>query len=135
MIDGWFRTGDIATKDDDGYVRIVDRKKDMIIRGGFNVYSREVEEVLSTHPAIALAAVVGRPDEVFGEEIVAVVQLHPDIPPMSSAEMVEWAKANLAKYKYPREFIFVEQVPLGSGGKILKRELAEMVARLSSAPP
>ncbi|ARQ13817.1 long-chain-fatty-acid--CoA ligase protein (plasmid) [Rhizobium etli] len=135
MIDGWFRTGDIATKDDDGYVRIVDRKKDMIIRGGFNVYSREVEEVLSTHPAIALAAVIGRPDEVFGEEIVAVVQLHPDIPPMSSAEMVEWAKANLAKYKYPREFIFVEQVPLGSGGKILKRELAEMVARLSSAPP
>ncbi|KMS56803.1 long-chain-fatty-acid--CoA ligase [Sphingobium cupriresistens] len=135
MVDGWFRTGDIATKDEDGYVRIVDRKKDMIIRGGFNVYSREIEEVLSTHPAIALAAVVGRPDDLFGEEIVAVVQLHRDMAGISSSDMVEWAKRHLAKYKYPREFVFVETIPLGPSGKILKRELAELVARLSTASP
>jgi Acyl-CoA synthetases (AMP-forming)/AMP-acid ligases II len=129
IVDGWFRTGDIAKKDKDGYVTIIDRKKDMIIRGGYNVYSREVEEVLSTHPAIALAAVVGRPDDVFGEEIVAVIQFHEDAASVSADELLDWSKAKLAKYKYPREFLFVDKLPTGSGGKILKRELAEIVKK------
>ncbi|MDP3551810.1 MAG: long-chain fatty acid--CoA ligase [Novosphingobium sp.] len=135
MVDGWFRTGDIATKCGDGYVTIVDRKKDMIIRGGFNVYSREVEEVLNTHPAIALAAVVGRPDDLFGEEIVAFVQLRADATVVSSADLLEWSKIKMAKYKYPREFHFVESMPLGSGGKMLKRNLAEMALKKPEKSP
>jgi long-chain acyl-CoA synthetase len=129
LVDGWFRTGDLGVKDADGYLTIVDRKKDMIIRGGFNVYPREVEEVLMTHPAVAMAAVVGRPDDVFGEEVVAVLRLRESSAAVTAEEVLTWARERLAKYKYPREVIFVTSMPLNAGGKILKRELAELVMR------
>jgi long-chain acyl-CoA synthetase len=129
LVDGWFRTGDIGIKDDDGYLKIIDRKKDMIIRGGFNVYPREVEEVLMTHPAVSMAAVIGRPDDVFGEEIVAVLRLNAAAGSVTADEIIAWSRERLAKYKYPREVRFVAEMPVGSGGKILKRELAQFVRR------
>jgi long-chain acyl-CoA synthetase len=120
--DGWFRTGDIARRDEDGYYYIIDRSKDMIIRGGFNVYPREVEEVLMTHPAVSLAAVVGVPDESHGEEIKAyVIPVHGSTA--TEQELVGWAKENLANYKYPRTIEFREDLPMTATGKILKREL------------
>jgi len=127
LVDGWFRTGDIGIKDDEGYLRIVDRKKDLIIRGGFNVYPREVEEVLMAHSAVAMAAVVGRPDVVFGEEVVAVLRLHDAHASVPVEEILAWARERLAKYKYPREAHVVTSMPLNASGKILKRELAEFV--------
>jgi long-chain acyl-CoA synthetase len=129
LVDGWFRTGDLGIKDADGYLTIVDRKKDMIIRGGFNIYPREVEEVLMTHPAVAMAAVVGRPDEVFGEEVVAVLRLHESAGAVTSEEILSWTRERLAKYKYPREALLVTSMPVNPSGKILKRELAELVNR------
>jgi long-chain acyl-CoA synthetase len=129
LIDGWFRTGDIGIKDAEGYLRIVDRKKDVIIRGGFNVYPREVEEVLMTHPAVSMVAVVGRPDELFGEEIVAVLRLREGYTSTSVSEILSWSRERLAKYKYPREAHVVDSMPLNSSGKILKRELAKLVTR------
>jgi len=122
MRHGWFHTGDIGTIDDDGYVTIVDRKKDMILRGGFNVYPREIEEVLVTHPAISLAAVVGVPDERLGEEVKAFVVLKPGAS-VSPAELVEWSRDQMAAYKYPRSFELREALPMGPTGKILKRAL------------
>jgi long-chain acyl-CoA synthetase len=120
--DGWFRTGDIARRDESGYYYIIDRSKDMIIRGGFNVYPREVEEVLMTHPGVSLAAVVGIPHDSHGEEIKAYV-----IPVYGATttedELVSWAKENLANYKYPRVVEFREELPMTATGKILKREL------------
>ncbi|MFE3453467.1 long-chain fatty acid--CoA ligase [Nonomuraea sp. NPDC059194] len=122
MNDGWFRTGDIATRDEDGYYAIIDRAKDMIIRGGFNVYPRELEEVLMTHPAVSLAAVVGIPHESHGEEIKAYI-----IPNAGASitedELVAWCKENMAAYKYPRVVEFRESLPMTATGKILKREL------------
>ncbi|MFF8649621.1 long-chain fatty acid--CoA ligase [Streptomyces griseoluteus] len=121
--DGWFRTGDLARRDKDGFYYVVDRAKDLIIRGGFNVYPREIEEVLMTHPAISLAAVVGVPHESHGEEIKAFVILdrgaeaHPD-------ELIAWGKEQMAGYKYPRIVEIVPTLPMTSTGKILKRELA-----------
>jgi len=130
-IDGWFRSGDIGTIDDDGFITILDRKKDMILRGGFNVYPREVEEVMLQHPAIAQCAVIGVPDQVHGEEVVAVVvsQQHAR-DSVSGEEIVAWAREHLARHKYPRRVEFVDGYPLGPSGKILKREL---VARFSEA--
>jgi long-chain acyl-CoA synthetase len=119
---GWFRTGDIATRDEDGYYYIVDRKKDMIIRGGYNVYPRELEEVLYGHPAIAEAAVIGVPNEKFGEEVKAVVALKPG-QTCSAEELLAYTKARLAAYKYPRFYEFRDALPKGPTGKILKREL------------
>jgi long-chain acyl-CoA synthetase len=120
--DGWFRTGDIATRDEDGYYAIVDRTKDMIIRGGFNVYPREVEEVLMTHPAVSLAAVVGVPHGSYGEEVKAYVV--PSTGAMASeSELVAWCRENMAAYKYPRTIEFRESLPMTATGKILKREL------------
>ena len=120
--DGWFRTGDIARRDEDGFYYIIDRSKDMIIRGGFNVYPREVEEVLMTHPGVSLAAVVGIPHDSHGEEIKAYV-----IPvygaTVTEDELVGWAKENLANYKYPRVVEFRDDLPMTATGKILKREL------------
>ena len=129
-IDGWFRSGDIGTIDDDGFITILDRKKDMILRGGFNVYPREVEEVMLQHPAIAQCAVIGVPDQVHGEEVVAVVvsQQHAR-DSVSGEEIVAWAREHLARHKYPRRVEFVDGYPLGPSGKILKREL---VARFSA---
>lgn len=121
--DGWFRTGDLARRDADGYYYIVDRRKDMIIRGGFNVYPRELEEVLMTHPAVSLVAVVGIPHPSHGEEIKAFVCKNPGFEELSEEELVAWGKEQFAAYKYPRIVEFVSQMPLTSTGKILKREL------------
>ncbi|MYW63385.1 AMP-binding protein [Streptomyces sp. SID8379] len=122
LVDGWFRTGDLGTKDEDGFLRIVDRKKDIIIRGGYNVYPREVEEVLMRHPAIGHVAVIGLPDDIHGEEVCAVIVLKPDTT-LDAAELTEWSKEHLGKHKYPRRIEFTDQLPLGPSMKILKREL------------
>ena len=119
---GWFYTGDLAFMDEDGYFFIKDRVKDMIIRGGFNVYPREVEEVLYGHPAIAEAAVIGVPDPALGEEIKAVVALKPG-QAVSEQELIAYCKERLAAYKYTRSVEFRETLPKTATGKILKREL------------
>jgi long-chain acyl-CoA synthetase len=128
VVDGWFRSGDLGTKDADGFVSIVDRKKDMVLRGGFNVYPREVEEVLLRHPAIAQVAVIALPHDVHGEEVCAVVVAAPDTAP-TAEEIVAWSKEQIAAHKYPRVVHFVDAFPLGPSGKVLKREL---VARFAS---
>ncbi|HET9498818.1 MAG TPA: long-chain fatty acid--CoA ligase [Marmoricola sp.] len=122
MRDGWFRTGDLARRDEDGFYYIVDRAKDMIIRGGYNVYPREVEEVLMTHEAVSLAAVVGVPHERHGEEIKAFVILNEGAS-VTEEELVGWAKEQMAGYKYPRIVEFAPSLPMTATGKILKREL------------
>ncbi|TDQ48197.1 long-chain-fatty-acid--CoA ligase [Actinorugispora endophytica] len=122
MRDGWFRTGDIARRDEEGFYFIVDRSKDMIIRGGYNVYPREIEEVLMTHPEVSLAAVVGVPHETHGEEIKAYV-IPAEGATATEAEIVAWAKERLAAYKYPRVVDFRTELPMTATGKILKREL------------
>ncbi|MDP9101231.1 MAG: long-chain fatty acid--CoA ligase [Actinomycetota bacterium] len=123
IVDGWFRTGDLGTKDAEGYVRIVDRKKDMVIRGGYNVYPRDVEEVLLRHPAVAQVAVIGLPDEQYGEEVCAVVIADAAGEHVTEGALVAWAKDQLAAYKYPRRVFFTDTFPLGPSGKVLKREL------------
>jgi long-chain acyl-CoA synthetase len=120
--DGWFYTGDLGRIDDDGYFFIVDRKKDMIIRGGYNVYPREIEEVLYEHPAVLEAAVVGVPHTELGEEVAAAVVLKPDAQ-ISVLELREYVKREVAAYKYPRHVWFVEELPKGATGKLLKREI------------
>jgi long-chain acyl-CoA synthetase len=122
MRHGWFHTGDIGTIDADGYVSIVDRKKDMIIRGGFNVYPRELEEVMLTHPAISLVAVIGVPDDRLGEEVKAVVVLKTGAT-VSEAELIDWCREQMAAFKYPRSIEFRAALPISPTGKILKREL------------
>ena len=122
MRDGWFRTGDLARRDDDGFYYIVDRAKDMIIRGGFNVYPREIEEVLMTHEAVSLAAVVGVPHESHGEEIKAYV-IKNEGAELTEDELVAWCKEQMASYKYPRIVEFSDGLPMTATGKILKREL------------
>ena len=124
--DGWFRTGDIGTRDADGYLYVVDRKKDMIIRGGFNVYPRELEEVLLTHPAVSLAAVVGVPHSSHGEEVKAFVVRAPGAE-LTEAGLIDWCRQNMAAYKYPRIVEFRDSLPMTATGKILKRELARQV--------
>ena len=120
--DGWFRTGDLARVDEDGWYYIVDRSKDMIIRGGYNVYPREIEEVLLTHPEVSLVAVIGVPDEVHGEEVKAVVIRNPGST-LTVEELGAWCKQEMAGYKYPRIIEFVDSLPMTATGKILKREL------------
>ena len=122
MRDGWFRTGDLARRDEDGYYYIVDRAKDMIIRGGFNVYPREIEEVLMTHPAVSLAAVVGVPHDSHGEEVKAFVIRNPGAK-ITEDELIAWGKEQMAAYKYPRIVEFRDALPMTATGKILKREL------------
>jgi len=121
--DGWFATGDMARIDEDGYFFIVDRKKDLIIRGGYNVYPREVEEVLYEHPAVREAAVVGVPHDDLGEEIGAAVALK-DGESVEADELRDFVKEQLAAYKYPRKIWFVDELPKGPTGKILKREIS-----------
>ncbi|MFF9490189.1 long-chain fatty acid--CoA ligase [Streptomyces sp. NPDC014676] len=121
--DGWFRSGDIARKDADGFYHIVDRAKDMIVRGGFNVYPREIEELLMTHPAVSLVAVLGVPNDSHGEEIKAVVVRKKDHDDVTEADISAWAKERLAAYKYPRIVEFRDSLPLTATGKILKREI------------
>ncbi|MBA4491785.1 long-chain fatty acid--CoA ligase [Paracoccus sp. S1E-3] len=120
--DGWFRTGDLARQDADGYFYVIDRTKDMIIRGGFNVYPREIEEVLLTHPAISMAAVIGVPQDSHGEEIKAFIILQAGAE-ADPAEIIAWSKARMAAYKYPRIVEIVAALPMTATGKILKREL------------
>jgi long-chain acyl-CoA synthetase len=122
MNDGWFRTGDLARRDGDGFYYIIDRAKDMIIRGGFNVYPREIEEVLITHPAVSLAAVLGVPDKIHGEETKAYVILKKGAT-ATSEELIEWSKSQMAAYKYPRIIEVASSLPMTTTGKILKREL------------
>lgn len=122
--DGWLHTGDIGTFDEDGFVYITDRVKDMIIRGGFNVYPREIEEVLMTHPAVSLAAVIGIPHDSHGEEVKAFVILN-EGSEESPEEIVSWCKENMAAYKYPRIVEIRGELPMTATGKILKRELRE----------
>jgi long-chain acyl-CoA synthetase len=119
---GWFHSGDLAYMDKDGYFFIVDRKKDLVIRGGYNVYPREIEEVLFEHPAVAEAAVIGKPDEKLGEEVLAFVALKPGAS-AEPDEIIAFAKERLAAYKYPREVRIVDELPKGATGKILKKEL------------
>jgi long-chain acyl-CoA synthetase len=121
IVDGWFRTGDLGTKDAEGYVTIVDRKKDMVIRGGYNVYPRDVEEVLLRLDGVGQVAVIGVPDDQYGEEICAVVVREGS--ELTEQDVIAYGKANLAAYKYPRKVVFTDALPLGPSGKVLKREL------------
>jgi long-chain acyl-CoA synthetase len=121
---GWMHSGDIAYKDEDGFFFIVDRSKDMILRGGLNVYPREIEELMMKHEAVSLVAVVGVPDDRLGEEIKAFVVLNDDVN-VDEMELIEWTKERIALYKYPRFVEFVEKLPTNATGKILKRKLRE----------
>jgi long-chain acyl-CoA synthetase len=123
---GWFHTGDIGYRDAEGFYYIVDRKSDMIIRGGENIYPREIDEVLYQHPGVASAAAVGVPDNLYGEEVAAFVVLK-DGSSCSEEEIVQFCKARLADYKCPKTVRFVKDIPKGPTGKLLKRELAKMV--------
>ncbi|WP_304606754.1 long-chain-fatty-acid--CoA ligase [Glycomyces niveus] len=125
VVDGWFRTGDLGTVDAEGVIRIVDRKKDMIIRNGYNVYPTEVEAVLSRHPAVSLAAVFGVPHDEHGQEVHAAIVPAEGADP-DPAELIAYVKAKIAAYKYPRAVHVVESLPLGPSGKILKRELQRL---------
>ncbi|GCE23824.1 hypothetical protein KDK_76240 [Dictyobacter kobayashii] len=124
MRNGWFHTGDIGRRDEDGYFYIADRVKDMIIRGGFNVYPREIEEVLMTHPAVSIATVIGIPHERHGEEIKAFVILKSGTT-ITEAELIAWSKQTMADYKYPRQIEFRSSLPMTATGKILKSELRQ----------
>ena len=119
---GWMHSGDLGYKDDQGYLFVVDRMNDMIIRGGVNIYPREIEEVIIKHPKISLVAVVGIPDQRMGEEIMAYIILNKD-QDMSKAELKSWVKAKVAVNKYPRKIEFVKELPMNATGKILKRKL------------
>lgn len=120
---GWFHSGDLAKRDEEGYFYIVDRLKDMILTGGENVYSREVEDVLYAHPAVAEAAVIGEPDEEWGERVVAMIQpvAGADRPP--EQEIIDFCRDRLAGFKRPRKVVYVDELPRNAAGKILKREL------------
>jgi long-chain acyl-CoA synthetase len=122
---GWMHSGDIAVKDADGFYYIVDRTKDMIIRGGYNVYPREVEEIMIQHEAVSLVAVIGIPHEEMGEEVKAFVVLKENYI-VSSIELVNWTKNRIAAYKYPRHIEFVAALPMSATGKILKKELRKL---------
>ena len=123
---GWFHTGDIGYRDADGFYYIVDRKSDMIIRGGENIYPREIDEVLYQHPNVAAAAAVGVPDGLYGEEVAAVIVLR-DGARVSEQDVIDFCKARLADYKCPKTVHFVDDIPKGPTGKLLKRELVRML--------
>ena len=120
--DGWMHTGDVAVRDDDGFVTIVDRLHDMIVSGGFNVYPREVEDALSLHPAVLEAAVVGHSDPEWGERVHAVVVLRPGAT-ASESELAAHVAERTAGYKKPRSFEFVAELPKNAAGKVLRRAL------------
>lgn len=121
--DGWLHTGDIGTIDDRGYLKITDRKKDMFISGGFNVYPAEIEAILAKHPAIAQAAVIGVPDERMGEQGKAFILPRTGCEAPSEAEIAAWARQEMANYKVPRSFVIVDDLPRNAAGKVLKTEL------------
>ena len=120
--EGWLHSGDLGYEDQDGYLFVVDRKKDLVIRGGYNVYPREIEEVLYGHPDVSEAAVIGKPDSRLGEEVVAVVVRRADAE-ITAAQLIDYCKDRLAAYKYPREVRFIDEMPLTATGKILKTAL------------
>jgi long-chain acyl-CoA synthetase len=126
---GWFHTGDIGYRDADGFFYIADRKSDMIIRGGENIYPREIDEVLYKHPAVAAAAVIGVPDDLYGEEVAAFVVLKESV---SEENLVDYCRQHLADFKCPKKFYFVDDIPKGPTGKLLKRELARLYAEAKS---
>lgn len=128
IVDGELRTGDVGCVDDDGYLYVVDRKKDLIIRGGFNVFPRDVEDALNRHPHVLMSGVVGRPDPVHGEEVVAFVQLHPG-GTATADELISWARDRVGRVKYPREVYFAHTIPLTS---VLKLDRKALRARLPS---
>ncbi len=127
LANGWLHTGDIGHLDADGYLYVVDRKKDLILRGGLNVFPRDVEEVLVAHPAVALAGVVGRPDGRLGEEVVAFVSLRPGAQ-ATADELIEHSRRHLASYKYPRQVTIVPAIPLTSVGKLDRKKLRQWIA-------
>jgi long-chain acyl-CoA synthetase len=124
---GWFHTGDIGYRDQDGFFYIVDRKSDMIIRGGENIYPREIDEVLYQHPAVAAAATIGVPDELYGEEVAAFVVLKDEMK-VSEEELISYCTERVADYKCPKSIRIVDEIPKGPTGKLLKRELARIYA-------
>src|SRR6185436_9069692 len=127
IVDGWFRSGDLGTKDEHGFLRIVDRKKDLILRGGYNVYPRELEEVLVRHPDVDQVAVVGIPHDTHGEEVLAVVVAR-DGAEIDAEAFLAWAGEHIARHKRPRLVQVVDELPLGPSRKVLKRELRDRFA-------
>lgn len=126
FVDGWCKTGDIGAVDSDGYLRILDRKKDLIIRGGFNIYPRDVEDALHQHPDVATAGVVGRPDDTYGEEIVAFVTPQPGAT-LVADEIRAWAKDTLGPKSYPREVHVIDQLPLTPVLKVDRKHLRALL--------
>jgi long-chain acyl-CoA synthetase len=124
IVDGWLRTGDLARFDGDGHLYIVDRKKDMVLSGGMNIYSKEVEQVLLAHPAVSDAAVIGVPDEVYGEAVAAYLELEPGAT-VTPDEIVAHCRRHLAGYKKPKHVRVVDELPRNSSGKTLKYRLRE----------
>jgi long-chain acyl-CoA synthetase len=122
LVDGELRTGDIGCLDDDGYLYVVDRKKDLIIRGGFNVFPRDVEDALNRHPDVVMSGVVGRPDPKVGEEVVAFVQLRPDAV-VTAEELIAWARDRVGRVRYPREVTFVDSIPVTNALKLDRKAL------------
>ncbi len=122
---GWFHTGDIGYRDADGFFYIADRKSDMIIRAGENIYPREIDDILYTHPAVAHAAVIGVPDELYGEEVAAFIVLNKG-EKVSEEELTSFCREHLADYKCPKTVHFVDDIPKGPTGKLLKRELSRL---------
>ena len=122
LINGWLHSGDIAIKDEDGFYFIVDRTKDLIIRGGLNIYPREIEELMIKHEAVSLVAVIGVPHEEMGEEVKAFVVLKENHS-LSETDLIAWTKERIASYKYPRHIQFMTALPMSATGKILKKEL------------
>jgi fatty-acyl-CoA synthase/long-chain acyl-CoA synthetase len=120
---GWFHSGDLVRQDDEGYIYVVDRKKDMIITGGENVYCAEVEDVLAGHPGVAEVALIGVPDTRYGEAPLAVVAPRDPAAPPSPAELTAWCRERLAHYKCPREWSIVTALPRNPSGKVLKTQL------------
>jgi fatty-acyl-CoA synthase len=131
--DGWYHTGDLASMDERGYCRIEGRLKDMIIRGGENIYPREVEDVLFAHPAVSDVAVVGVPDDKWGEQVVAFIRCASETTP-TEAELQTYVRERLAPYKSPRSWVFVEEFPLTASGKVQKFVLRERFVKGEAQP-
>jgi acyl-CoA synthetase (AMP-forming)/AMP-acid ligase II len=128
MRDGWFQTGDLGRRDAEGFLYIVDRKKDIVVTGGENVSSREVEDVLHMHPGVREASVIGEPDTRWGENVCAFVAVR-DGATVGEAELIEFVRAHLAGYKRPKRVLFVDELPKNASGKVAKVELRERLRR------